>query len=162
MCNTESTFCRGLVMTAVQSPLDNRSSILSMQVEPYFWEEGGNPNVDWWAKVRHSLHFGGVKAVAGAEAIGEVVANTLGLSDSKYQYVIDALEADEIREKREQRDEEDRRQMALEEEAAKARERREQQDGEVKQDSGAIELGDTRLSLPDSGGETALPEGSTA
>lgn len=43
-----------------------------LQVEPYYWEEGGNPNVDWWAKVRHSLHFGGVKAVAGAEAIGEV------------------------------------------------------------------------------------------
>lgn len=42
------------------------------QVEPYYWEEGGNPNVDWWAKVRHSLHFGGVKAVEGAEAIGEV------------------------------------------------------------------------------------------
>ena len=28
--------------------------------------------MDWWAKVRHSLHFGGVKAVEGAEAIGEV------------------------------------------------------------------------------------------
>lgn len=42
------------------------------QVEPYYWEEGGNPNVDWWAKVRHSLHFGGLKAVEGAEAIGEV------------------------------------------------------------------------------------------
>lgn len=54
------------------------------------------------------------------------------------------------------------RKMALEEEAAKARERRERQDEEVKQDSGAIELGDTRLSMPDSGGETALPEGSTA
>lgn len=72
MSNTESAFYRGLVLTAVQSPLDNRKTILSMQVEPYFWEEGGNPNVDWWAKVRHSLHFGGVKAVAGAEAIGEV------------------------------------------------------------------------------------------
>lgn len=41
-----------------------------------------------------------------------MVANTLGLNDSKYQYVIDALEADEIREKREQRDEEDRRQVS--------------------------------------------------
>lgn len=41
-----------------------------------------------------------------------MVANTLGLNDSKYQYVIDALEADEIREKREQRDKEDRRQVS--------------------------------------------------
>lgn len=40
-----------------------------------------------------------------------MVANTLGLNDSKYQYVIDALEADEMREKREQRDEEDRQKV---------------------------------------------------
>ncbi|CAN0336194.1 unnamed protein product [Pylaiella littoralis] len=127
-------------------------------VEPYFWEEGGNPNVDWWAKVRHSLHFGGVKAVVGAEAIGEVVANTLGLNDSKYQYVIDALEADEMRAKREQRDEEDRRKMALEEEAAKSRERQEQQSGEMKPDVEAVELGDAKLCLPGSSGDTTLPE----
>eukprot|EP00752_Nemacystus_decipiens_P005492 g4972.t1 len=135
-------------------------------VEPYYWEEGGNPNVDWWAKVRHSLHFGGVKAVEGAEAIGEVVANTLGLNDSAYQYVIDALEADQLRAEREKRDEEDRQQMALEEEAAKDRERQEQQEGEAPQDAGAIELGDTTLSLPDSGGTgdttTTPPAGSTA
>lgn len=49
-----------------------RNPTTRVQVEPYYWEEGGNPNVDWWAKVRHSLHFGGVKAVEGAEAIGEV------------------------------------------------------------------------------------------
>eukprot|EP00903_Cladosiphon_okamuranus_P007980 g7702.t1 len=120
-------------------------------VEPYYWEEGGNPNVDWWAKIRHSLHFGGVKAVEGAEAVGEVVANTLGLNDSAYQYVIDALEMDEIRAQREQRDEEDRKKMALEAEAARSRERQEQE--ETKLDAGAIELGDTRLSLPDSGGD---------
>lgn len=43
-----------------------------MQAEPYFWEEGGNPNADWWAKVRHAVHFGSIKAIAGAEAVGEV------------------------------------------------------------------------------------------
>lgn len=41
----------------------------------------------------------------------QVVANALGLNDSKYQYVIDALEADELRRQREERDEEDRRQV---------------------------------------------------
>lgn len=53
--------------------------------------------------------------------------------------------------------------MALEEEAARNRERQEQQDGEVKQDAGAIELGDTTLSLPGDGGDgdTALPAEST-
>lgn len=56
------------------------------------------------------------------------------------------------------------RKMALEEEAARTRERQEQQDGEVKQDAGAIELGDTRLSLPGSGGDgdAPLPAESTA
>lgn len=43
-----------------------------MQAEPYYWEEGGNPHVDWWAKVRHAMHFGSIKAIAGAEAVGEV------------------------------------------------------------------------------------------
>ena len=28
--------------------------------------------MDWWGKIRHNLHFGGVKAIAGAESIGEV------------------------------------------------------------------------------------------
>ena len=41
----------------------------------------------------------------------QVVANTLGLNDSAYQYVIDALEADKIREEREKRDAEDRQQV---------------------------------------------------
>lgn len=45
-----------------------------MQAEPYFWEEGGNPNIDWWAKVKHTVHFGSIKAIAGAEAVGEVSA----------------------------------------------------------------------------------------
>lgn len=41
----------------------------------------------------------------------QVVANTLGLNDSAYQYVIDAMEADELRAEREKRDEEDRQQV---------------------------------------------------
>ena len=42
------------------------------QADPYYWETGGNANLDWWGKVRHNLHFGGVKAIAAAESIGEV------------------------------------------------------------------------------------------
>lgn len=42
-----------------------------------------------------------------------MVANTLGLNDSAYQYVIDALEADEMRAEREQRDEEDRQKVRV-------------------------------------------------
>lgn len=52
--------------------LNNRCQRTHQVEEPYFWEEGGDPNVDWWAKVRQSFHFGGVKALAGAESIGEV------------------------------------------------------------------------------------------
>ena len=40
-----------------------------------------------------------------------MVANTLGLNDSEFQYVIDALEMDELRREREERDAEDRRQV---------------------------------------------------
>lgn len=36
----------------------------------------------------------------------------MGLNDSKYQYVIDALEADKYRRERDERDEEDRRQAS--------------------------------------------------
>lgn len=43
--------------------------------------------------------------------------------------------------------------MALEAEAARSRERQEKGDGEANLNAGAIELGDTRLSLPDSGGD---------
>lgn len=42
------------------------------QTDPYYWEEGGDANLDWWGKIRHNLHFGGVKAIAGAESVGEV------------------------------------------------------------------------------------------
>lgn len=48
--------------------------------------------------------------------------------------------------------------MALEEEAAKGREREELQSEEVTQDMEAVELGDTKLSLPGSSGDTTLPE----
>ena len=39
------------------------------------------------------------------------MANTLGLNDSEFQYVIDALELDEMRREREERDAEDMRQV---------------------------------------------------
>lgn len=42
------------------------------QADPYYWEEGGDANLDWWGKIRHNLHFGGVKTIAGAESVGEV------------------------------------------------------------------------------------------
>lgn len=41
-------------------------------------------------------------------AHSQVVADTLGLNDSKYQYVIDALEADKYRQEREEREEAER------------------------------------------------------
>lgn len=59
--------------------------------------------LQWLIRYGHSILGASLK----------VVANTLGLNDSKYQYVIDALEADEIRKQREEQDEEDRRQVGL-------------------------------------------------
>lgn len=37
------------------------------------------------------LEWLGLKLLYGAETIGEVVANVLGLNESKYQYVIDGM-----------------------------------------------------------------------
>lgn len=118
--------------------------------DPYYWEEGGDANLDWWGKIRHNLHFGGVKAIAGAESVGEVVANTLGLNDSEFQYVIDALEMEELRREREERDAEDMRQMALQAEAAKNKAAQEAGGRDAAQDTGAIELGDASLTLGES------------
>lgn len=37
----------------------------------------------------------------------------MGINESKYQYVIDALEADELRRQQEEQDEDDRRQVVV-------------------------------------------------
>lgn len=47
-----------------------------------------------------------------AADIPQVVANVMGLTDSKYQYVIDALESDEYHRRREEGEEEDRRKVS--------------------------------------------------
>lgn len=38
--------------------------------------------MDFWGKIRHQLHFGGVKALGGAEAIGEVISRHVHLQPS--------------------------------------------------------------------------------
>jgi hypothetical protein len=61
---------------------------------PFYWEEP--PEVaaqhPWWDKALQNARFYGGKLVEGGEAVGEVVAGFLGLTDSKFQYVVDAIE----------------------------------------------------------------------
>ena len=75
--------------------------------EPYYWDKPGEEGLEapTSQKVGHWAHWGGSKALEGAEFMGEVFANFFGLTQSKYQWVIDAK----------QREEEEAAQHALEE-----------------------------------------------
>jgi len=56
----------------------------------YFWETG-NDNLDLRTRVWHrSVWFLG-QALGVAEYCGEVVANLLGINESRYQYVMDSM-----------------------------------------------------------------------
>jgi hypothetical protein len=56
----------------------------------YFWETG-NDTLPLKTRVwHHSVYFLG-KALGVAEYCGEVVANLLGINESRYQYVMDNM-----------------------------------------------------------------------
>ena len=74
--------------------------------EPYYWDQGeAGLEVPTGKKVGHWVHWTGAKTLEGAEFMGEVFANFFGITQSKYQWVIDAK----------RREEEDAAQRALEE-----------------------------------------------
>ena len=72
---------------------------------PYYWEEGeAGLEAPTAKKVWHWTYWGGEKALEGAEFTGEIFANFFGITQSKYQWVIDAKN----------REEEEKAQKALE------------------------------------------------
>ncbi|CAM9090438.1 unnamed protein product [Heterosigma akashiwo] len=91
---------------------------------PYYWEEEDvAPPPPPGKKLRHNLFWGCEKIVDGMEFLGEIVARSLGITDSKYQYVIDALEFEKWKEDQEKADlaqleEYERKQEAAREEKA--------------------------------------------
>jgi len=68
---------------------------------PYFWELVDVHEVPTWQKAWHVSRWTGEKVFQGMEFVGEIVADVLGLNDSRYQWVIDAAENDEARRKAE-------------------------------------------------------------
>jgi hypothetical protein len=96
--------------------------------EPYYWEEqeatGGPSRRPWWQKAYHCVSFYGEKALNIGEMLGEMIANVLGLTESRFQYVVDALEYDRWKAEQALREEEERNTiaaMAEEEEEASRR-----------------------------------------
>ncbi|KAA0161128.1 hypothetical protein FNF31_03969 [Cafeteria roenbergensis] len=59
---------------------------------PYYWEAGGDADVSTATALAHNLHFWGSLALAGVDSVGSVLASTLGLTQSRYQFEIDYAE----------------------------------------------------------------------
>ena len=66
---------------------------------PYYWEEGQERPESLKERCRQRFWWLYEKNLRGAEFVGEVVANLFGLTESKYQWVIDAQRDEERREK---------------------------------------------------------------
>jgi hypothetical protein len=101
---------------------------------PYYWEEGQERPEQLKERLRQRFWWLYEKNLRGAEFVGEVVANLFGLTESKYQWVIDAQRDEERREKQRKLEDSQRRMLAerarAEREATEAAARREQGDVE--------------------------------
>ena len=90
--------------------------------QPYYWEdEWKNKNTEnaeeqeasSATKVWHWSHWGANKTLEGAEFVGEIFANFLGLTQSKYQWVLDAQKAEEEAARHKELCDRQRRELAL-------------------------------------------------
>lgn len=81
---------------------------------PYYWEsEDVQKEATAAVRVWHLSHWGANKSLEGAEFLGEIFANFFGLTQSKYQWVLDAKEADEERARHTELCNRQRRELAL-------------------------------------------------
>jgi len=82
--------------------------------EPYYWDiEDGPENTRKRVKAWHYTCWGAEKTLEGAEFMGEIFANFLGLTQSKYQWILDAKEQDEERERHKALCDRQRRELRL-------------------------------------------------
>ena len=79
---------------------------------PYYWEEGQERPEQLKERLRQRFWWLYEKNLRGAEFVGEVVANLFGLTESKYQWVIDAQRDEERREKQRKLEDSQRRMPA--------------------------------------------------
>ena len=101
---------------------------------PYYWEEGQERPEQLRERLRQRFWWLYEKNLRGAEFVGEVVANLFGLTESKYQWVIDAQRDEERRERQRKLEDSQRRMLAerarAEREATEAAARRAEGDVE--------------------------------
>merc|ERR1719263_2175008 len=79
---------------------------------PYYWEEGQERPESLKERCRQRFWWLYEKNLRGAEFVGEVVANLFGLTESKYQWIIDAQRDEERREKQRKLEDSQRRMLA--------------------------------------------------
>lgn len=58
---------------------------LVQDAEPYYWEDDREVDPPLTKQVWHTLHWTGYKVFQGMELAGEVIADFLGLNQSRYQ-----------------------------------------------------------------------------
>ena len=85
--------------------------------EPYYWEmeKGADPDaVGAPRKVAQNVHWVGRQTFHGLEFVGEIAANFLGLTKSRYQWIIDQAERDEEMKKIKELEDKQRMRLAIE------------------------------------------------
>ncbi|CAK4077296.1 unnamed protein product [Aphanomyces euteiches] len=86
-----------------------------IEAAPYYWETSSTEDVGWSTKVWHWTHWTGDKIFTGMEFGGEVVATFLGLTRSKYDWILETKERDEHEKLLRQLEKRQRKQLRLQE-----------------------------------------------
>ena len=101
--------------------LSNRTYVSDDEEEepeyPYYWKRQSNENAESpniMEKAWHWTHFISSQTYKGMEFSGEVIATILGLTRSKYQWVLDAQEREEAEKALHRLEDRQRKQMQLE------------------------------------------------
>ncbi|OQR82742.1 hypothetical protein ACHHYP_15569 [Achlya hypogyna] len=81
--------------------------------ELYYWDSVDAASTPATTKVWHWTHWSGKKAFEGMEFGGEVIASFLGLTRSKYDWILEAKERDEQEKAQRQLEARQRKQLRL-------------------------------------------------
>lgn len=82
----------------------------TVEEEPYYWDNGGDPNPPVDKVVRHNLHWIAFGTLHAMEVVGEFFNQTFGMNNSRYQWALDlARRQEEEAEEREMAEERQRR-----------------------------------------------------
>lgn len=65
--------------------------------EPYYWEDETATEVPPLKVISHNLHWVGFQLFSGVEYLGEIFAEFLGMTGSRYDWAIEAAERQRVR-----------------------------------------------------------------